>query len=112
MGTLKGHIQAVHEKIRKYQCEICLKKFGHANDFKRHMNIHTGTKFECEICGKKFSDKGYLKKHLKKDHSLETTIKYIGENPFKCELCKKSFSTEKGLEYHKEFTHNTKPENC
>lgn len=44
----------IHTKESPYECKICLKKFRHAPNLKRHDDIvHKGIKpFKCDTCGK------------------------------------------------------------
>lgn len=65
----------VEEKVRKYQCSYCLKKFGWPTDLKRHILIHTGERpFQCKSCDCSFTRNFLLKKHQRKCHSNETKV--------------------------------------
>ncbi|EFA02595.1 zinc finger protein 264 isoform X1 [Tribolium castaneum] len=61
--------EAEPEKIRKYQCKYCSKKFGWPTDLKRHILIHTGERpFKCQCCDSTFTRNFLLKKHQRKCH--------------------------------------------
>ncbi|RZC32398.1 zf-H2C2 2 domain containing protein, partial [Asbolus verrucosus] len=60
------------QKVRKYQCSYCLKKFGWPTDLKRHILIHTGERpFQCQTCDSTFTRNFLLKKHQRKCHNIE-----------------------------------------
>ncbi|KAL4241092.1 hypothetical protein ACF0H5_001870 [Mactra antiquata] len=68
--ALQFHITNVNHAAKKYQCDLCGRKFGQLRDMERHRRIHTGERpFQCDICQKSFSRKDNLKSHRKK-HSL------------------------------------------
>ena len=65
-GSIKQHIEAVHEKIKKHVCEEC----GYAATRKDRLNVHieavhkTIRKHVCGECGYASSDKGHLRRHI------------------------------------------------
>ncbi|CAG9313424.1 unnamed protein product [Blepharisma stoltei] len=38
--NLKRHIECCHRKIRKFECDICYKKFSSAQNLKEHLFLH------------------------------------------------------------------------
>lgn len=58
--VLKTHIRIIHEKVFKYECDICKKGFeliSNLNSHKRTVHViacDRDYKFKCEICLKGF----------------------------------------------------------
>ncbi|KAG5865211.1 hypothetical protein JTB14_020787 [Gonioctena quinquepunctata] len=75
-----------HTKETPYECKICLKKFRHAPNLRRHDDIiHKGLKpFKCEVCGKEFS-----RLVSKNEHEYTHT----GKKPYVCRYCGETFRT-------------------
>jgi hypothetical protein len=81
----KYHIEAVHQKIKRFSCEHCEMKFYHIKQLRNHIiNRHTfinddtsnsNRPFKCEFagCGKYYKTAEHLKKHQKFVHSGEKT---------------------------------------
>ena len=69
-GTMQRHINAVHLKIKPYECEQCQKSFILKDHLKRHINaIHLEIKpYECDQCKKSFSRKDKMYNHVKSVH--------------------------------------------
>uniref|UniRef100_A0ABD2XJ78 C2H2-type domain-containing protein n=1 Tax=Trichogramma kaykai TaxID=54128 RepID=A0ABD2XJ78_9HYME len=69
-GDLKCHFNAVHDRSRPFECEICQKSFRYQSQFKTHINaVHNRSKpFECDICHKSFGRKGDLARHINAVH--------------------------------------------
>ena len=65
---LERHKDAAH-KLKKYQCEVCSKKFSYKHSLKPHSLIHAGTKpYKCWQCEKSFTQTAHLNLHFKKLH--------------------------------------------
>ncbi len=75
----KQHIKS-HET--KFECTICKHKFTHHHHLNQHMIIHEKEKrYACEVCGQKIRFKFNMKKHMKThikyfDHDTKT-FKYL-----------------------------------
>ena len=66
---LNGHINTVHNGMKKFKCKDCGKLFSNSSNLIVHNRIHSGEKpFECKICQSKFSQSSALNRH-KKQHS-------------------------------------------
>ena len=75
MDNLKRHVETVHNKKKKLECEICLMTmtFAYKNTYQRHMyrshNVGQQKILQCEQCEKSYSDKSNLIRHTKSAHS-------------------------------------------
>lgn len=151
-SVLTQHIKFTHSNI-KPQCKLCNKTFANPNNLKRHMMIHEGIKeYECDICLKRFHQKITMQTHrlthinplacsqcddifnsttelnehketdqcskskiMKVKMELLKTIKQeVTTNSgkvvgFACSLCQKMFSVESALEQHVENMHMVNP---
>lgn len=95
------HESKVHDKGKKFTCEIC----GYISYYKaglaEHMTIHgEQRKVSCQHCGKEMKEK-HLKKH----------IEYIHEgkrDDVTCEVCGEMFARSHALRYHMIMVHNHK----
>ncbi|CRK95900.1 CLUMA_CG009346, isoform A [Clunio marinus] len=96
--NLQIHLRRMHSSIRRYQCDICEKKFCTKADLAHHMIRHINLKhrtrdYHCQICESSFFDKGTLQFHILNVHEKPKHLT--------CSLCRKSFRTEEGLKNHK-----------
>uniref|UniRef100_A0A8C0PF56 Zinc finger protein n=1 Tax=Canis lupus familiaris TaxID=9615 RepID=A0A8C0PF56_CANLF len=104
--TLNVHVQVVHERHKKYRCELCNKAFVTPSVLRSHKKIHlslcgcfmltlethTGEKEKiCPYCGQKFASSGTLRVHIRS---------HTGERPYQCPYCEKGFSKNDGLKMH------------
>ena len=92
----------IHEKSKKYKCDVCLKAFHQKSNLIKHYRIHTGEKpFACQLCDKKFAYKYSLVQHL----ATHSEVKY-----FNCSICPegRSFKTKNQLRNHMVFHYEPK----
>ncbi|XP_021092099.1 PR domain zinc finger protein 5 isoform X3 [Heterocephalus glaber] len=102
--TLNVHIQVVHERHKKYRCELCNKAFVTPSVLRSHKKTHTGEKEKvCPYCGQKFASSGTLRVHIRS---------HTGERPYQCPYCEKGFSKNDGLKMHIRTHTREKPYKC
>ena len=71
----KIHVNTMHTKLHRYQCETCDRGFAGRCVYYDHLAYHTGVKRRrptCTICGIKFMNKYSLKTHVLHLHQNET----------------------------------------
>lgn len=110
--------------LRKYDCDLCDKKFGKKSGLDRHfMTVHQKQKnFMCDLCDKAFGEKAQLKKHKRTHSNIDDStfcliccenFKNIREHYEKnhqnlknvCQNCFKRFSRRQELEVHLKKCH-------
>ena len=66
------HYEAVHLKIKKFQCTECTSRFSGRSELDRHINIVHLKKlpFHCELCDYKCGYRKLLKDHILKYHTV------------------------------------------
>ncbi|KAM7143736.1 PR domain zinc finger protein 5 [Molossus nigricans] len=102
--TLNVHVQVVHERHKKYRCELCNKAFVTPSVLRSHKKTHTGEKEKiCPYCGQKFASSGTLRVHIRS---------HTGERPYQCPYCDKGFSKNDGLKMHVRTHTREKPYKC
>ncbi|XP_076996289.1 PR domain zinc finger protein 5 isoform X4 [Tamandua tetradactyla] len=102
--TLNVHVQVVHERHKKYRCELCSKAFVTPSVLRSHKKTHTGEKEKiCPYCGQKFASSGTLRVHIRS---------HTGERPYQCPYCEKGFSKNDGLKMHIRTHTREKPYKC
>lgn len=93
IGFLNAH-EKVHRDgiVKKFECDLCDKKFDRRAKLIDHYCMHTGEKrFMCSTCGKKFRRRCGLKEH----ETLHT-----GEKPFSCTYCPQKYRCRANLAEH------------
>ena len=88
----------VHDKIKKFVCAQCGKKFGQNSDLTRHMKIHTNYKpYKCSVCDKSFTQLSNLTSHQITNQARQY--------PHLCKFCPEGFMGPGGLRKHVEKCH-------
>ncbi|XP_037094641.1 zinc finger protein 771-like [Pollicipes pollicipes] len=63
-GSLRGHQQRVHMKLRNFSCGVCNKTFHRKSEVDGHMRSHTQERpFVCAACGQQFGHLTHLRRH-------------------------------------------------
>jgi len=90
-NDLKRH-QTSHQDSRPFICEECQKGFRTSSELGIHKAIHVQVKqYKCEFCGKEFRTKGCIKSHIKY---------HIGDKRHKCTECDRAFVKSADLKRH------------
>lgn len=105
MAHMKIH--ADPQKLnRRYQCDICTKRFDHLSLMRKHMLKHisaeeksTMGRFPCPDCDKKFIYNSMLKAHVRYWHS-ESSVAFV------CHICAREFKLRINYNYHMNNVHN------
>ncbi|XP_055632575.1 zinc finger protein 564-like [Toxorhynchites rutilus septentrionalis] len=89
---LRTHIQVIHKKIRKFQCEFCPKTFAYQHKYKEHTDVHKGIKArKCRYCDKTFTHSSNLIVHER----IHTRSR-----PYTCKTCGSTHVTTSALKKH------------
>lgn len=92
-AELESH-KEMHITGKKYECDICHKRFRHSQTVKGHRTTHFGP-YPCPTCGKTFNILASLKLHM---------ARHAGIKRFACSLCSNRFVTKGELVQHR-ITH-------
>ena len=68
-SELKGHVKAVHLKIKDFVCDNCEKSFSSKSHLNAHLSTHLENNFQCYMCGVKLARKMNLVNHMKSKHT-------------------------------------------
>ncbi|XP_055910435.1 zinc finger protein 546-like [Eupeodes corollae] len=102
----KKHYNYYHNRIRKFLCAYCPKKFltlKTLNDHEDYQHGEQKTAHQCDLCGKKFDTNFKLQLHKKSAHE--------NERPYMCKECPKAFKLKSQLLQH-EKNHYERKINC
>ncbi|CAH2243702.1 jg8762 [Pararge aegeria aegeria] len=140
--TIKDHYTAFHlndtlqhkcslcNKMFKYQCENCEKRFGVPRELERHMNkVHLNRRpYQCDKCDRAYLTLWSLNQHKRFTHEgHKRPLKYpcplcdkifagsatrkahmrthTGERPYVCSKCSATFSQSAALATHVKLVH-------
>ena len=84
-GSLKTHIEKVHEKLPCELCGFLVAKSAMSRHVQSKHTPNSQKKHKCNICGK-----GFVAKEQLKDHKHIHT----GEKPYKCKYCSMCFASK------------------
>ena len=86
-----------HTKIKKYECDVCLKRFYLPTDLKYHKRIHTNERpFKCSYCPK----------HFKRPSTRATHMRiHVDGKKFKCDYCEYRATTSQNIRKHTSSKH-------
>lgn len=129
-----------HTNQRKFECELCNKKFNTAQYVTTHKRKVHGDqekllKYTCELCGMRFKYKNHLQYHQKRHPTDENPLPYsckycsqrfmsraeqlahsntihAGEGDYVCHLCGKKMKTILSLENHVKLHSGLKEFKC
>ncbi|KAH8351176.1 hypothetical protein KR084_008977 [Drosophila pseudotakahashii] len=130
-GTLKRHIEGVHQQIKPYVCDLCGKSFNYITGLKDHKLVHTEEcPFECPVCKRRFKNKARLKIHSD-THSAQIyecaicglklktrrtfnkhKLVHSDERQYKCDVCGSAFKRSKTLKAHLILHTGIRPYKC
>ncbi|XP_017774831.1 PREDICTED: zinc finger protein 436 isoform X2 [Nicrophorus vespilloides] len=87
-----GGQEETPERVKRFPCGQCHKRFSSAEGLHLHRGIHTGNRpFSCTVCTKGFMRKRELERHM---------ATHTGMKPFKCSSCSKCFGRKDKLVRH------------
>jgi uncharacterized Zn-finger protein len=70
---LKRHVNNTHNKLKRFECTICDKRFAYKHILQEHQNLHFGLKpHACTECDKRFAARSNLIQHKRRHVNLVT----------------------------------------
>ena len=91
----RAHALLYHYGVKEFECNECGKEFATRKSLVQHSKIHSDVKeYQCMICGNEFRWKGHLTQHMKRVHFQE-------KNYF-CGKCDKGFFRKSSVNTHEE----------
>lgn len=103
--TFVNHVR-VHNKLLRYCCEICNKRFTRSAYMKKHRSLvhHDVFLTMCGNCGAAFDSHEQLKEHIvcySKGIKKRVVKRENVESDLKCQHCNKEFKSRSNLQQHK-----------
>ena len=77
-----GHKRMAHNSDKKYECEVCHKRFNSIPHKKVHEKVHEEPKFECSFCKKRVKTKEALGPYSIEKIVLEFWLEKQHEIPY------------------------------
>ncbi len=135
-SSLYRHFSLVHERVKKYECHTCHKRYQQKHNLTLHKCIGqqspASNSLLCTVCGKKFSAVSSLRHHERTLHSetkqfrcptcgkafacagnMKEHVKAVHDGrSYLCDLCGKSFSFKNSYNRHQRFHSGAKPYKC
>ena len=108
-SELKGHVKAVHLKIKDFVCDNCEKSFSSKSHLNAHLSTHLENNFQCYMCGVKLARKMNLVNHMKSKHTENEKPEKVEQSwPEKifCHHCGKLFNHSRNLRLHEKRQHS------
>ena len=99
-GSLRIHMNSVHNGIKDYKCEYCGKTLSKLQSLQGHIKaVHHKIKdLKCGTCGKMFSHSSALQKHVQDVH--------LGIRKCTCNICGREYSKPDSLRMHIKHVHD------
>ena len=98
--TKKGyqkHIMNLHQKVKRYICDVCGNQFFAKHNMERHRATHFAPSLECSYCGRKFADPVALKRHV---------MTHTGDFRYICGICNHGFIQSTPYRMHMQKKHS------
>jgi len=123
-GTLKRHIEGIHNQIKPYVCDLCGKSFNYITGLKDHKLVHTDEcPFECPVCKRGFKNNARLKVgcHVLLSTTVRLTSYLIfcqihldthSAEIYECTVCGLKLKTRRTFNKHKLVHSDTRQFKC
>eukprot|EP00347_Sterkiella_histriomuscorum_P014231 403361671 len=94
----RNHYLTTHMNLKRFDCQICGRKFSERSNLTVHMRIHYNMKpFQCLHCKKSFCSKGNFNDHMRRHYGIRL---------FQCQFCTQKYFRKHQLDEHLNAKHN------